>query len=165
LTKGDGDLLAKFNYKAQPGEPGGFPELTIKQGEKLLLICKGHEKTKNPHWWEVRNERGEQGYVPGKYVLELEKSMKGLPWLENKRMLEEKEEKERLAKEENAAQALKKYQSAYDNGLLTAEECREFYCKVCDKNLNGPIPYKMHMRSKAHLEEVDYQENKSNWSD
>jgi len=72
LSKGDGDLLAKYNYKAQPGEPGGFPELSIKQGEKLTLICKGHTKSNNPHWWEVRNERGEQGFVPGKYVMELE---------------------------------------------------------------------------------------------
>ena len=30
-----------------------------------------------------------------------------------------------------------------------------YYCDVCDKKLNGPIPYKMHLNSKAHKEEVE----------
>lgn len=29
-----------------------------------------------------------------------------------------------------------------------------FYCDICGKDLNGPIPYKMHLNSKAHKEEV-----------
>ena len=161
--------MAKYNYKANPGQPGGFPELSIKQGEKLLLICKGHTKTNNPHWWEVRNDCGEQGFVPGKFVLELEKAQNGLPWLENKRMLEEKEEKKDGNKENrnsttiDGPQPIKRYQSAYESAPSTnaAEASKEFFCKVCDKNLNGPIPFKMHMSSKAHREEVEYQQSRT----
>jgi len=67
-----GNVMAKYNYQAQPGQPGGFPELSLKQGEKVMLICKGHKKTQNPHWWQVRNENGEQGFVPGKYCVDIE---------------------------------------------------------------------------------------------
>jgi len=71
VLSGEGDLFVKFNYKANPAQPGGFPELNVKQGEKVTLICRGHTKTNNPHWWEVKNNRGEQGFVPAKYVIEL----------------------------------------------------------------------------------------------
>ena len=62
-------LLAKYNYSSNPKQPGGFPELTIIQGEKLKLIKKGHTETKNPLWWEVQNEKGESGFVPGTYCM------------------------------------------------------------------------------------------------
>ena len=52
--------------------------------------------------------------------------------------------------------------TAYEKtGGQTAANARmaakEFYCEICDKNLNGPQPYKMHMSSKAHREEMEYQ--------
>ena len=35
---------------------------------------------------------------------------------------------------------------------------KEFYCEICDKQLNGPQPYKAHMNSKGHKETVEYYE-------
>ena len=31
---------------------------------------------------------------------------------------------------------------------------KQYYCEICDKQLNGPKPYQAHMVSKAHKEEV-----------
>ena len=61
---------------------------------------------------------------------------------------------------------IKQYVSSYGRENLpaarnTAEANKEFYCELCDKNLNGPQPYKMHMSSKAHREEVEYQKYKN----
>ena len=53
----------------------------------------------------------------------------------------------------------KKYVSAYDRGA--AEDKTEYYCEVCEKNLNGPHPYRAHMTSKAHKEMVEYMESYS----
>lgn len=63
------NLLAKYNFTGNPACPGGFVELTIKQKDKLILIRKGHTETQNPLWWEVRNEKGECGFVPANYCL------------------------------------------------------------------------------------------------
>lgn len=61
--------MAKYNYRANPDEPGGFKELDMKQGEKLRLIRRGHAETRNPLWWQVSNEKGEIGFVPGNYCM------------------------------------------------------------------------------------------------
>jgi len=182
----EGDLLAKYNYKANPDCPGGFDEVTIKQGERLTLICKGHAGTGNHLWWEVKNEQGETGFVPGNYCMVLEKTPTALPWLENKRLLDEQEQKkmESLATSNKSADKeyleifgapirsspiVKQYQSAYDEDKNKpapknlAEANKEYYCEICDKNLNGPQPYKMHMSSKAHREEIAYLEEKKNY--
>ena len=104
--------------------------------------------------------------------MELQKAPTGLPWLENKRMLEEKEEREKGTGEatrgplsSNGRQPVKQYQSAYDSAPSggAPEASKEFFCKVCDKNLNGPIPFKMHMSSKAHREELEYQQSQGNF--
>ena len=62
-------VVAKYNFNSNPDGPGGFKELTIKQGEYLTLLQKGHLPTKNPLWWEVKNANGDIGYVPGNYCM------------------------------------------------------------------------------------------------
>ena len=61
--------MAKYNYVANPAQPGGFKELSIKQKESLILIRKGHTESNNPLWWEVENATGDVGFVPGKYCM------------------------------------------------------------------------------------------------
>lgn len=172
-----GDMIAKYSYTGKHGRPGGFDEISIKQGEKLKLICKGHEPTKNPLWWEVINERGEQGFVPASFCMIIEKAPTALPWLENKRLQEEQEEKKKEAELETrrgtstfgapapGPPKIKEYKSAYSTSTPQprnkAEAAKEYYCEICDKNLNGPQPYKAHMSSKAHREEVEYQQSKN----
>ena len=34
----------------------------------------------------------------------------------------------------------------------------QYYCEICDKKLNGPIPYEVHLKSKAHKEELEVRE-------
>lgn len=173
------NLIAKYNYKANIGRPGGFDELSLKQSENLTLIRKGHQETNNMLWWEVRNEGGEQGFVPANYCMVLEEKLTALPWLETKRIQDEKEEQKRLATvevekknrgnigfgaPENYTAPVKQYISAYSVGETpqnSAMAKKEYYCDICDKNLNGPTPYKMHMSSKAHREEVEYQNSKN----
>ena len=59
-------VLAKYSYKANPERPGGFEELTIKQGEHIYF----HEKNpNNPYWVKAENEQGEIGYVPANYIV------------------------------------------------------------------------------------------------
>ena len=55
----------------------------------------------------------------------------------------------------------KPYVSAYgrDSGSSAkgnsfSSSLKQFYCEVCDKQLNGPKPYQAHMSSKAHKEEL-----------
>ena len=53
----------------------------------------------------------------------------------------------------------KPYKSSYNHTDLPQTEgknTREYYCEVCDKQLNGPKPYSAHMVSKAHKEMVEY---------
>lgn len=171
-TREEVKLLAKYNYAAKPDQPGGFAELSITQGEKLILIQRGHLETNNPLWWKVRNEKGEVGYAPHNYCLVLEQKLSALPWLENKRLAEEKEQKE-MEKQQPARgnstfgkpdgpPKVKAYQSAYTERKPSnpSEASRQYYCEICDKSLNGPQPYKMHMSSKMHREEVEYQNSK-----
>ena len=45
------------------------------------------------------------------------------------------------------------------NPFLPAPGGKQYYCEVCEKQLNGPKPYQAHMNSKAHKEEVALLEN------
>ena len=44
------------------------------------------------------------------------------------------------------------------NNTTKDNASENFFCDVCSKKLNGPIPYKMHLNSKAHKEEVALRE-------
>ncbi|XP_012564850.1 uncharacterized protein LOC100212632 isoform X1 [Hydra vulgaris] len=158
------ELMAKYSYKADDLQSGGFVELTIKQGEKLYLIKKSHIPTSNPHWWEVENTQGQVGYVPAKYCLILEEKLTSLPWLENKRLMENTElDMEANNKILNEPRKIKPYVSTYQSNqtatqssdLKSTAETKRFYCEICDKTLNGPQPYKMHLASKNHREEEE----------
>ena len=60
-------LLVKYSYKSNPDQPGGFPELTVKQGQKVTFL-NAHEH--EGLWWNVRDENnGQSGYIPGSYVM------------------------------------------------------------------------------------------------
>lgn len=144
-------LLAKYSYKSNPSKPGGFDELTITQGEKLEL-CRAHPS--NPHWWEARNENGEIGFVPATYMMVLEEKISALPWLANKK--QEVEEERPAGK--FGEPAFKPYVSAYGNNANKSSTSENFYCEVCDKKFNGPIPYEVHLKSKAHKEEMAIRE-------
>ncbi len=49
--------------------------------------------------------------------------------------------------------------SAYNKPAAAEKEEKtpnpDWYCDVCEKQLNGPKPYGAHMASKAHKEEVE----------
>ena len=55
----------------------------------------------------------------------------------------------------------KPYKSAYDKEAPAKKEPEEkkpnpdWYCRTCEKQLNGPKPYGAHMASKMHREEVE----------
>jgi len=165
-------ILAKYNFTGNPDKPGGFEELCMKQGDKLTLLNKGHAPSGNYLWWEVRNDDGKQGFVPANYCLILETKPTELPWLESKRLVEEKsqQEEEKRRKETtpgvfgapldtNARKTvIKQYKSAYtENQVKPAPGSKKlYYCDICDKQLNGPTPYNMHMASKMHREEEEY---------
>jgi len=51
--------------------------------------------------------------------------------------------------------AYKPYKSAYSNNNNAAPATRQYFCEVCQKQLNGPQPYSAHMNSRAHREEVE----------
>ncbi|KAJ7354810.1 hypothetical protein OS493_029816 [Desmophyllum pertusum] len=149
-------LLAKYNYKANPTKPGGFDELTVTQGEKLEL-CNAHPS--NPHWWEARNENGDVGFVPSSYMMVLEDKISALPWLADQIQEVKQEEEERpVGKFGVGAPAFKPYVSAYGNNTSSNNSSENYYCDICDKKLNGPIPYRVHLDSKAHKEEVSVKE-------
>jgi len=50
--------------------------------------------------------------------------------------------------------AYKPYKSAYDKDSTPAPN-RQYFCEVCQKQLNGPQPYAAHMNSRAHRDEVE----------
>ena len=52
----------------------------------------------------------------------------------------------------------KKYVSTYEHQEIKEMKLKEFYCEICDKQLNGPQPYRAHMNSKGHKETVEYYE-------
>ena len=62
LTK----VLAKYSYKANPDRPGGFDELSIKQGEYIYFH--GVNPT-NPYWVKAENNQGVIGHVPAEYIM------------------------------------------------------------------------------------------------
>ena len=55
----------------------------------------------------------------------------------------------------------KPYKSAYGpketetTTTASSGDDEQYYCKICEKQLNGPIPYNMHLNSKAHKEELE----------
>ncbi|XP_068751865.1 uncharacterized protein [Montipora capricornis] len=147
-------LLAKYNYKANPDRPGGFDELTITQGENLEF-CRAHPT--NPHWWEARNGSGNVGFVPATYMMVLENKISALPWLEERKQQRTEEEK-RESGGKFGEPVFKPYKSAYGNNNDKNCSSENFYCDICGKDLNGPIPYNMHLNSKAHKEEVALRE-------
>ena len=49
------------------------------------------EHSSNEHWWEVRNEDGDVGYVPSSYVII--KDEQALPWLQEVSLKSEEEER------------------------------------------------------------------------
>ncbi|XP_072034371.1 uncharacterized protein [Amphiura filiformis] len=144
-------LLAKYTYKANPNSPLGEPELPLTQGQKVALIAK---HPNNDQWWKVRADDGNQGYIPATYVMAIEKKVTALPWLAN-----QSKEYEELPE---AKPVYKPYVSAYNKPAQEKEEPEEkkpnldYYCNVCEKQLNGPKPYGAHMVSKAHKEEVEF---------
>ncbi|XP_064397746.1 uncharacterized protein LOC135344466 [Halichondria panicea] len=149
-------LIAMHKYTADPNSPGGFPEMSLEKGQ-LLVLCGEHPD--NEHWWKVRNEDMETGYVPASYVIIKEEC---LPWLQLSSLKSEEEERKervkRLSLEKSASQGIgfgpapkaQAYVSAYSRSSSDRH-----YCEVCDKRLNGPKPYSAHMASRAHKEEVE----------
>ncbi|XP_013388364.1 epidermal growth factor receptor kinase substrate 8-like protein 3 [Lingula anatina] len=138
-------LLAKYSYKAAEASPLGKLELSITQGEHLFLVEKhGTEE----HWWLVRNGQGQTGYVPASYMMVLDDMPTSLPWLQN-----------RAVKQPTTAPGpYKPYVSAYAKSSpdSASQGSDQYYCKVCDKQLNGPKPYSAHMNSRDHRENVEY---------
>jgi len=153
-------LLAKYNYKANENRPGGFDELSLKQGEKLEF-SQAHPV--NPYWWQAKNSDDQLGYVPASYVMVLEEKVTSLPWLEQKREAERKEEEEERNKNPGAFGSAppgtwKPYVSAYNHNIgKTPQQARQWYCEICDKQLNGPKPYQAHIVSRAHKDELEAQ--------
>lgn len=133
-------------------------------GQEVILI---KEHPSNEHWWEVKNEDGQTGFVPASYVMIRQAPSTSLPWLSQQVMQQaEEERKERAVR-------LKQVKSAADgkgfgpsprtnssslnqsvSGLKT-QSGKENYCDICNKQLNGPIPFKAHLASKAHREELE----------
>lgn len=153
-------LLAKYSYQAKPDQPGGFPEMTVKQGQKVQFLEVHPEQSL---WWHVREQNGgNTGYVPASYMLILDDKPSSLPWLENKRLEEKKKEQSQPKNGMFANTPVipwKPYVSAYSGGSTTAGpgQVKQYYCEVCDKQLNGPKPYQAHMVSKAHKNELEAQ--------
>ena len=57
----------------------------------------------------------------------------------------------------------KPYRASYDHEEIGVKqnqlaETNKWYCDVCEKDFNGPKPYKAHMASKAHREELEYRQ-------
>ena len=50
----------------------------------------------------------------------------------------------------------KKYVSTYEHEEVKKMKLKEFYCEICQKQLNGPQPYRAHMNSKVHKETEEY---------
>ena len=134
-------------------------------GQMLKFLVK---HSTNEHWWEVENEDGEVGYVPASYVIQKEET--NLPWLEGRVLqMAEDERKERVRRlnQEKLCREGKGFgptpmsnmPQSFTNAVAAikrqSSECN--YCTLCGKQFNGPIPYKMHLASKAHREEEEAQ--------
>lgn len=143
------NLIVKFSYRANPDSPLGEPELTVQQKETATFICYHKE---NLLWSKIRREDGQEGYVPTSYIMALEEEVTSLPWLK----------KSEPVRQEQAQ--YKPYKSAYakkepgETEQEKEENLKNYYCDVCQKQLNGPQPFAAHMKSKAHKEEVEAQQ-------
>ncbi|XP_003384928.1 PREDICTED: uncharacterized protein LOC100635430 [Amphimedon queenslandica] len=168
-------LLVANSYTANPDSPGGFTELTIKKGDILEFIS---EHKDNEHWWEARNGDGMIGYIPSSYVILKEDQV--LPWLEQSELESREQERQERLKRQLQQKDLNQgvgfgpppkpsqkpyvYVSAYNRQPekptpdSSATTQKLFYCEVCEKSFNGPKPYKAHMASRGHKEEVENQE-------
>ncbi|XP_019646563.1 PREDICTED: high osmolarity signaling protein SHO1-like isoform X1 [Branchiostoma belcheri] len=160
--KGDVVMMAKYSYKANPDQPGGFPELSVKQAQMLTLVKK---HPNNEHWWEAKNEDGDVGFVPASYMMIMEQKPTSLPWLQNREPEEPKEPEVNSKVKPNVfgrppQGSYKPYKSAYADVRAKDKEREkeQYYCKVCEKQLNGPKPYGAHMASKAHKENVELEQ-------
>lgn len=140
-------------------------------GQEIVLV---REHPSNEHWWEVRNEDGQTGFVPASYVMIRESSSTSLPWLSQQVLQQaEEERKERAVRLKQVRQAAdgKGFGPSPRTNVLNqavsgikaqSTSGKENYCDVCKKQLNGPIPFKAHMASKTHREEVEALESYSN---
>ncbi|KAL3861600.1 hypothetical protein ACJMK2_007626 [Sinanodonta woodiana] len=139
-------LLVKYKYDANPNSPLGNKELSVKHKDHVHFICL---HPSNGHWIKVRNpEDGDEGYIPASYVMVIEEELMSLPWLHSASNSVPQE----------AAQ-WKPYKSAYiskgkEEPASSSTSSNTFYCDLCSKDFNGPIPYQVHLRSKAHNEEL-----------
>lgn len=135
-------LMVKFTYNANPDSPLGEPELSVRQKDNVEFI---NYNPQNKMWCKVQMGNN-KGYVPTSYVMSLEGNDK-LPWLKTPTEIpQEKVE-------------YKPYKSAYARDTPSEPAPATSYrCDVCCKDFNGPQPYAMHMKSKAHKEELEAQE-------
>ncbi|KAL4221802.1 hypothetical protein ACF0H5_020056 [Mactra antiquata] len=137
-------LMLKYKYVGNTNSPLG-KELSVVQKEVVEFVSRHDE-----HWICVRNQNGDTGYIPDSYVMVNPDSVKSLPWLDSKAEANVKQESTQY----------KPYRSAYAPKVKEttgAEDQSAYYCKVCEKQLNGPIPYQAHLNSKSHKEEVEVQ--------
>ena len=145
-------MKSKYNYKANPDSPIG-KELSFRLMEELIFVS-AHDE----HWIRAQKvDSGEEGFVPLTYML-FEEAAPRLPWLANQELKNAKEGK-KMTKEDEAVAKMpyKKYVSAYEKKekVDPAADDTVYRCDMCDKTLNGPHPYNMHMNSKAHKEMVE----------
>lgn len=151
--KDTGKYIAKYSYKANQDSPLGEAELSLSVGQYVTLVEKHKD---NDMWCKVINEGGETGFVPTKYLQAVEEKITTLPWLANKQIDEEKDNQGSGVKG-----PYKAYVSAYNKPEpKPAIDLKQYYCDVCEKQLNGPLPYKAHMMSKAHKLEVELAEER-----
>ncbi|XP_031555161.1 uncharacterized protein LOC116292061 [Actinia tenebrosa] len=156
--KGPKILIAKYNYEANKANPGGFEEMSITAGERLTFVA---SHPVNPYWWEALKETGEIAFIPATYVMILEEKVTSLPWLEERKAEKEKVEQEKIASRSTGFGApektvFKPYSSAYTNPEKDSSNNKpEYFCELCNKQLNGPKPYEAHIVSKAHKDEVE----------
>ena len=63
----------------------------------IFFLCSGQlieilrEHPDNEHWWEVKSDGGEVGFVPSSYVII--KEQKALPWLQEAALKSEEEDR------------------------------------------------------------------------
>ncbi|XP_033119547.1 uncharacterized protein LOC117118917 isoform X2 [Anneissia japonica] len=144
----DVQLLVKYSYQANESSPLGVPELTIQQGQKVIFVMKHSE---NDQWCKVRTDDGQEGFVPASYVMELESKPTTLPWLQKTNDVEDQTDKI------TSKPFFKPYVPTYqENKYELPNDLKRFFCKICNKQLNGIKPYNAHMSSKAHKEELEY---------
>ncbi|XP_056005248.1 uncharacterized protein LOC130050157 [Ostrea edulis] len=135
-------LLVKFTYNANPDTPLDEPELSVRQKDNVAFI---KYYPQNKMWCKVQI-RNTQGYVPSSYLMSVGGNDR-LPWLKSPPEIpQEKVE-------------YKPYKSAYARDTpKEVESVTSYRCDICSKDFNGPQPYTMHMKSKAHREEVEAQQ-------